>query len=113
MLKLLRFLFGGEPLFGNSSYKGMFRNLESNKVEIIPNVKVEHTERNHREKVMTKYEDQIRNYSRVDLRVGDRGNLGYTNIKKIDEIVGGNNMSKPTNRTQYQKQINSSRLDSA
>jgi len=50
---------------------------------------------------MTKYEDQIRNYSKVDLRVGDRGNLGYTNIKKIDEIVGGNNMSKPTHRTQY------------
>ena len=113
MLKLLRFLFGGEPLFSNSSYKGMFRNLEPNKVEIIPNVKVEHTARNHREKVMTKYEDQIRNYSKVDPRVGDRGNLGYTNIKKIDEIVGGNNMSKPTNRTQYQKQINSSRLDSA
>jgi hypothetical protein len=108
MLKLLRFLFGGEPLFGNSSYKGMFRNLESNKVEIIPNVKVEHTERNHREKVMTKYEDQIRNYSKVD-----RVNLGYTNIKKIDEIVGGNNMSNPTNRTQYQKQINSFRLDSS
>ena len=106
MLKLLRFLFGGEPLFGNSSYKGMFRNLESNKVEIIPNVKMEHTERNHREKVMTKYEDQLRNYSKVDLRVGDRGNLGYTNTRKIDEIVGRNKMSSHSNKAQYQKQIN-------
>lgn len=106
MLKLLRFLFGGEPLFGNSSNKGIFRNLEANKAEIIPNAKVEHTERNHRETVMSKHEDEIINYGKVDLRVGDRGYLENTNTKKIDETVGRNKMSNDNNKAQYQKEIN-------
>lgn len=106
MMKLLRFLFGGEPLFSNSSNKGIFRNLEVNKAEPIPNVKVEHTERNHRETVMSKHEDEMRNYGNVGPRVGDRRNLENTNTKKIDETVGRNKMSSHSNRAQYQKQIN-------
>jgi phosphoribulokinase len=106
MLKLLRFLFGGEPLFGNSSNKGIFRNLEMNKAEIIPNVKAEHTERNYRDIVMGKHEDEIRNYSMVDPRIGDRGNLENTYTKKVNETVGRSKMSNHNNKAQYQKQIN-------
>ena len=103
MLKLLRFLFGGEPLFGNPSTKGIFRNLEVNREEMIPNTKLEHTEKNYQERGM-KRDEELRKYGNVRLRVGAHGNLENTNRKKVDETISQNNSSN-NNKTGYHKQI--------
>ena len=99
MLKLLRFLFGGEPLFGNTSHKGIFRNLEVNREEITPNAKLEHTEKNYRQTGMNKYEDEIKNYDSAGQRGEDPGNLVNTRSRKIDERITRDKTSNCNNKT--------------
>ena len=104
MLKVLRFLFGGEPLFGNSPKKSMFRNLEVNKGEIIPNVNMEQPERTHRKTITSKYENEIGQYSKTDSGFGYRGKLENMNTKQADEPSGMTKKSNHNDNPQYQKQ---------
>jgi hypothetical protein len=105
MLKLLRFLFGGEPLFGNHSTKGIFRNLEVNREEITPNAKLEHTEKNYRQTGMNKHEGEIKNYDSAGQRGGDLGNLVNTRSRKMDERITRNKTSNYNNKSEYEKQM--------
>jgi hypothetical protein len=103
MLKLLRFLFGGEPLFGNSN-KGMFRNLEVSKEEIIPNTKIEQIERTHRETIPNNVTDETRSYGSTDLRFGYRGKLENSNTNKVGDTSGITKFNSD-NKTRIQKQL--------
>jgi hypothetical protein len=104
MLNLLRFLFGGEPLFGSSN-KGIFRNLEVSKEEIFPNTKIEYPERTHRETISSNVTDEMRSYGSTDLRFGYRGKLENPNTKKVEDTPGNSKTYNPNNKTRIQNQL--------
>jgi hypothetical protein len=104
-MNLLRFLFGGESLFGSSN-KGIFRNLEVSKEEIIPNIKIEYPERIHRETIPGDVTDETRSYGSTDLRFGYHGKLETTNAKKVEHMAGDSKTDNHNNKTRIQKQLN-------
>jgi hypothetical protein len=106
MMNLLRFLFGGEPLFGSSN-KGIFRNLEVSKEEIIiPNTKIEYSERTRRETISSNVTDETRTYGSTDLIFGYRGKLENPNAKKVEHTAEDSKTYNPNNKTRIQKQLN-------